>query len=111
MHPLGMVWYYEADYEHSRSLMLDRDKLPSSYDEWLAAALRVESAAINIGLTVIRAHITWNSFLAWCLKHKVRPDLNGRSQYAFSYALDIFVDQIRNTGKVERRLEGSSPTH
>lgn len=94
MHPLGMVWYDEADYEHARSLMLDRDKLPNSYDEWLAAALHAESAAIGIGLTVIRAPITWNSFLAWCLKHKVRPDLNGRSQYAFSYAHEIFVEQI-----------------
>ncbi len=95
VHPLGMVWYDEADYADARRVMRDGDSLPNAYGDWLARAVQAEGAVLALGVPVIRAPIRSGPFLAWCVTHRAEPDRRGRSRYAFDHAHDRFIDELR----------------
>ncbi|GJE77498.1 MULTISPECIES: hypothetical protein [Methylorubrum] len=100
LHPLGMIWYDEQDYLQLRGLMIDAETLPPTYEVWLRQALQAERAALGIGVPVVRATVRSANFLAWCSDHRARPDREGRSQFAFDYAHDLFTGRLREVAAV-----------
>lgn len=95
VHPLGLIWYDEDDYLDARATMIDPETLPPTYEAWIRLAVEAESKLIRIGVPVLRARVRSIGFLAWCSDNRARPDLQGRSRFAFDTAHAIFINGLR----------------
>lgn len=79
---IGMVWYRSEDYAAIRNLMLDADRLPATYAEWLRNAEKGEKEVRSKGQIPIKAYIDPKDFGAWCAIRGLKVDAGGRQQFA-----------------------------
>jgi len=78
---VGFAWYRREDYPHIREIMVDRDKMHDTYDEWLADFERGELALVLEGHKVVRIVIDPREFPAWCLARGMVPNAEARSRF------------------------------
>ena len=88
---IGFVWYTEDDYAAARALMLDSEKLPETFNDWLAKAEQGVKAQCKGGIIPVKAYVHSQLFGAWCLAHNVKPDAQGRLLFANHAAYDAAV--------------------
>ena len=53
----GLSWYRREEFARVRLIMVDRDRLPPTYDAWLRAAKQVEKSVIAGGAFAVRVLI------------------------------------------------------
>jgi hypothetical protein len=66
--------------------MVDRDRLPDSYDAWLKIAEQAERNITRGGGIAVRAIIDPKNFGAWCLLHGLNVDAGARIAFAAEFA-------------------------
>jgi hypothetical protein len=79
---VALPWYHRADYANLLLLFSDPDKMPDTYDAWLARAEAVEAQLQRAGFTVARILIRPSPFAEWCKEQSVSPDQTARLTYA-----------------------------
>lgn len=78
-----ITWFSDADvYERCKEIFTDGATYHESYDAWLQDALKVERDVRAQGMTVLRAHIDPEQFLAWCNFEGYRPDHHAREKWS-----------------------------
>ncbi|RYZ64052.1 MAG: hypothetical protein EOP08_09760 [Proteobacteria bacterium] len=70
----GIPWYRRATYDRVLEVMTDSERLPETYDAWLARAERAIEQARNVGLQTLKAHLDPDQFLVWCDEHDLEPN-------------------------------------
>jgi hypothetical protein len=83
---IGIVWYLREDYPRIVEIMEDGEQLPSSFDEWLALAEKLETEFLDCGLFVVRVTIEPETFLVWQTAHGLPADAAMRDLFASEYA-------------------------
>lgn len=85
---LAIPWFEnENSFIDLRSIMVDADTLPATYDKWLAWAEDLEKGHQRAGLRVIRAVIKRREFLAFCAARNLNID--GKARIAWGNHLAI----------------------
>ena len=74
----ALPWYDQRDYPALLELFSDPDKLPATYDAWLARAEGIERQFKRAGYGVARIWIRPIPFAAWCRERNVSPDQAAR---------------------------------
>lgn len=87
---LGFCWFRRETYDHDRSVMSDPEILFDSFDEWLAAARKIEREVAAKGDKVVRIRFDLASFLLWCAAHGRLPDEKARAGWAAGEARKKF---------------------
>lgn len=85
---VAFVWYAADDYDAARACMLDAEKLPKTYGEWLRKTTQAVKDWEQRGYVAIKAHIHSQFFPDWCIVHNVKPDADGRLHYGNLTARD-----------------------
>ena len=78
----GIAWYRREDYPRILAIMSDAQKLPTTFEEWRTQANRTERHIQKSGMSVVRAHIDPDKFLAWCVANGLAPNAAARMQFA-----------------------------
>jgi hypothetical protein len=79
---VGMVWYRREDYEAIRTIMVDSEELPDTYDKWFYQAEKTAKYLKRRGLAVERAYLDPHEFPDWCKANGMQ--LNGAARSAFA---------------------------
>ena len=78
---LALPWYQRSDYQALLTLFSDPDKMPSTFDAWLAHAEGVEKQLRAAGFAVVRVWLRPGPFKAWCTERGMRPDQRARFSF------------------------------
>lgn len=87
---LGFCWFRRETYQEARKVMVDPHVLFDSFDEWLAAARKIEREMTDQGDKVVRIRFDLPVFLLWCASHGRMPDENARAAWAAAEARKRF---------------------
>jgi hypothetical protein len=79
---VGVPWYKRADYKRILEIMADAEKLPLTFDKWQKLAEQLEAAQKRTGMTVVRAHLDPEKFVAWCAANGLDVDSHARNRWA-----------------------------
>ena len=80
---VGLAWYRKEDYERLMAMFKDREKLPDTYEDWLAKAQNVILTLSASGLLrVEKSYIDPETFPPWCVKRGLEMDASARTRYA-----------------------------
>src|SRR5262245_21453557 len=101
---LGMVWYRRADYGPLRTSFVDSDKLPRTYDEWLAKAETGRRVLRAKGNVVVRVVLDPDEFATWCDAKKLPRDEKARGEFAGEHANDYTRLRYRFVDGLEAEL-------
>lgn len=86
---VAIPWYTLTAYKSCLGIFFDREDLPSTFEKWNERALGVERELRSKGSNVLRVYIEPDSFVAWCIDHKIdRYDRDARMKYANSKAFE-----------------------
>ncbi len=78
----GIPWFHPERYDVARATMADADRLPLTYDDWLAGAERRERRERASGKAPERVFVDDGAFVTWCREHKRPLDRKARSDFA-----------------------------
>lgn len=78
---VGIAWYRREDYPRMLQIVKDPDDLPSTYDEWLRSAKKVERRMRRSSLHVVHTYIDPDALLAWCVFRGLEPNGEARARY------------------------------
>lgn len=87
---LGFCWFRRDGYAQARSVMSDPEVLFDTFDEWLAAARRIEREVSAQGDKVVRIRFDLPAFLLWCAARGRMPDEQSRAGWAAEAARKKF---------------------
>ena len=94
---IGIFWYRSADdYNKLLSIFTDSQKLPGTYEDWLAQAEEAECNLRRHGDIPVRAYCEPWDFVPWCYSHDTYVNAKGREAY-----IDWFLAGGR-AGEIER---------
>ncbi|VVE53157.1 hypothetical protein PCO31111_04869 [Pandoraea communis] len=93
---VGLAWYLEQDYDLLKSLFVDGDRLPATFDKWEKKAEELRKSRLAQGEVVVKAHINPRAFPAWCAAHGKNVDASGRMAYANSVAAEYARNLQKN---------------
>lgn len=91
---LGFCWFRRETYDQARTMMSDPEVLFDGFDEWLAAARKVERDVTTRGDKVVRIRFDLPAFLVWCAAHGRRPDEQARAGWAAAEARKKFGTKL-----------------
>jgi len=96
----GFAWYRPENYLRLLEIFEDAEKLPRTFEDWLAKA---EAGCKNFedrGIWVIRVNIDPDEFLTWCGANNLKIDAKARMKFA-----NIEAYRVAKAG------QGSSSAH
>lgn len=79
---VGMAWYRREDYGRLREVMVDRERLATTYNAWLASAEQVANEVERSGVVVERVVISPDEFTEWCAARGLPCDGAARGRFA-----------------------------
>ena len=79
---VAVPWYYEADYVKVLGIMIDGDRFPKSYREWLDKSESKLKALEGKGTSIERVYLNPDEFVFWCSERGVKTDTVSRQRYA-----------------------------
>lgn len=82
----AMVWYKKEHWDTLKQIFSDADRLPRTYDDWLARAEEMKSQIQAQGDVVLKVFIDPDTFPEWCEKKGIEMDAEARSQLAIEVA-------------------------
>lgn len=77
----GLCWFRQEDYGAVRTMFLDGDKMPETWEKWLKQAEDMERRAKIECDTVERVYIDPATFPAWCVANDASVDSDGRHKF------------------------------
>jgi len=83
---IGMPWYTRDNFQRVREVMVDRDKLHDTFDQWEKAAKQGEANLKAGGKIVVRANLDADKFAAWCAERDLETNASARNQFAAEVA-------------------------
>ncbi|HZU65444.1 MAG TPA: hypothetical protein VFF98_17280 [Novosphingobium sp.] len=86
----GIPWYQNADYPRILQIMEDAHLLPAKHKIWQEKAEKAEALHKAQGVTIYRAHIDPEQFVAWCAQTGRNIDAKARIDWANLYAMRKF---------------------
>ena len=89
---MGIGWYEREDYARILEIMEDAHLLPRTYDEWRERAELGERQQKEAGVSVIRAVIKPEEFLAWCRALGLKVDAQARTRFGSEVAYRSLKD-------------------
>lgn len=78
----GICWFAREDYDTARAAMADPEALFDTYDEWLAAAHKLERQVAAEGDKSVRIRFDMESFMLYCVTQKLPPYEQTRANWA-----------------------------
>lgn len=78
---ISIGWYEQDDYEAIKRLMTDSEKLPGTYEQWLAGATKGMEHAQATGQVAIKAKIHSVEFGRWCAERGLEPNAKARMEF------------------------------
>ncbi|WP_158806819.1 hypothetical protein [Beijerinckia sp. L45] len=78
----GLCWYMRDDYPKILDVMVDADRLPSTYDEFLVCADCDERTVVNRGDFVIWIVVRAEAFQSWCQERNLNANAEARALFA-----------------------------
>lgn len=94
---MGIPWYDREDYPEIRKIMVDGNRLPDEFSEWLRRAEATERRMAAAGALVVRAMIISEQFTIWC---KIRA-LPCQSQSRGRFAEENARDALKTSGRLK----------
>ena len=79
---IGFCWFHRDGYADARAMMADPEILFDTFDEWLAAAKKIEREVTARGEKVVRIRFDPAAFLLWCVGANRQPDEKARAAWA-----------------------------
>jgi hypothetical protein len=79
---IAMTWYRREDWERLCAVLADADRLPASYEQWLARADAQRREYERGGVAVEKVTIDPESFPLWCRERGLKPDAEARARFA-----------------------------
>ena len=83
---IGVTWYRREDYERLKAMFKDGEKLPDTYEDWLAKAQVTVLTLAADRLRVERAYIDPETFPKWCEEKGLEMDADARTDFAAEFA-------------------------
>lgn len=77
---VSLCWYNRSDYQHAQDIMVDKERLAPSFEEWKLDAERMEEI-IGVRFATRRIVLRPSEFLAWCKMVGVRTDALARDRF------------------------------
>ena len=90
-----MIWFVRDTYPDVLQLMLDRQSLPQTWDEWHQTAESELNQASAAGDEVSKVELDPGEFLAFCVRHGLSTDAAGRKAYVVTKMDDPGAIQVR----------------
>lgn len=78
---LGIAWYKPQQWERLLQISTDRDKLETTYEEWIQFAKKSVREMQEIGIRTKKIVVDTEKLLLWCNQHKYKVDAEARSFY------------------------------
>jgi len=94
----GLVWYTEKDFDTTRAIFSDCERLPCTYKDWLQQAERCLKVMADRGQLAYRIYIDPNKFPEWCRARGLNIDANGRNVFANTEAYRMYMAGVREVG-------------
>lgn len=85
---VAMAWFRREDFARIKTMMIDADKLHSTWELWVKAAEANQQGFEARGFVVIRVVVVPEDFAAWCGKNGRDFDAKARMDYAVTVAGD-----------------------
>lgn len=82
----GVAWFSKEDYAELKKLFTDGDKLPATYEQWLAKAENLVENLRRDGHIVVKAHIEPKAFAEWCRSRGLNINSRARIRFASEFA-------------------------
>ncbi len=82
---MGVVWYKPEHYDALLGMFPDRDKLHSTFEEWLKDAVRVTDQLRRNGIAFRKVFIDPDTFPAWCAARGLSLDAGARARFATEF--------------------------
>lgn len=79
---IGLAWFEPESFQQVLAVMEDRDRMASTYAQWLPGALRAEKELSREGFVPVRAVLRAVDFVEHCRRHGQRIDASGRTHFA-----------------------------
>ncbi|MDR2561973.1 MAG: hypothetical protein LBC63_09420 [Holophagales bacterium] len=89
-----LPWFSSEEYDRARSVCIDKDALPATYEEWQKEAEAQSKLAESKGLMVAWAAIDPDLFPQWCESNGIKPDSDARAKFAGEVA-DELMDEFQ----------------
>ena len=83
---IGIAWYRTEDYERLKAMFKDGEKLPDTYEDWLAKAQITVLTLAKGPLLVEKSYIDPETFPQWCVEKGLEMDAGARTRYAAELA-------------------------
>ena len=94
---IGFAWYRREDYDRLKAMFKDGEKLPDTYEDWLAKA---QNTVLNLAdrFLIEKSYIDPETFPMWCAKRGLQMDAIARTRYSAEVA------QARFDARKRRKL-------
>src|SRR5258708_1091568 len=79
---LGIPWYRREDWNAVLAIFVDREKLPSTYQQWLRRAEKAEREFGRKGTIAERIYLDPALFSRWCADRGLKIDAAARMSFA-----------------------------
>ena len=79
---VGIIWFTKSNFKSARKLMIDRAKLPFTFDKWQKRANEALHFVESEGGKPIRVEFDVERFRAYCTAKGLKFDANGRNAFA-----------------------------
>ncbi len=89
----GIAWYRKEDYDRLMAMFTDREKLPATYEDWLAQAQTVMVTLTGRGLLLEKSYIDPETFPQWCAEKGLEMVASARTHYAAELAQKKFEEK------------------
>jgi len=91
---VGFCWFHRDDYDRARAAMADPEVLFDTFDEWLAAARKIEKEVTEKGDKVVRIRFDLASFTLFCIGKSSQMNEQARAAWAANEARKKFAGRF-----------------
>ena len=79
---VGLGWYAREDYKRLKTMFVDGEQLPDTFEDWLKSAEAIFSKLMGEGHMVVKANIDPDTFLEWCRTRGLELNAKARMDYS-----------------------------
>ncbi|MEX2298370.1 MAG: hypothetical protein WD715_13220 [Dongiaceae bacterium] len=82
---IGIPWYRSEDWPAIRRVMIDGDRLPARYEDWLHRAEHTREQFAAAGDIVEKVYLDPVDFADWCRARDLNIDSAARNRFAAEF--------------------------
>ncbi len=93
---IAFCWFSRDDYPALLAIFSDSEKLPVSYDDWLARFELGKKTQEENGIPVVVVPTRPDDFTSFCDVHKMERDARARIRFAFTRGNEMLARRNRS---------------